>query len=638
MLTMAPVPEPKQKHVPAWKKLGLKLKFAKEEPDDTRPRQNGTDNLKKRKAPAEEESVAEYTPTETSTTKSKKSQVRAEEAGNVLNGNGTSHEQPNEDEPRKKVKKSKSRFDESAEAGNGNKKTSKEPTNVKRPSKKAKELKVKTETSVNSKFGDTYEQVSSPPLALKTTPASKGKSVSFTPDTKTGDGDSVKGLYKTWIAKQIATDPSFDPSTVSPALRSIIPSTVASLDSPSPVTSTSPSNSDPTARDNQKPTKKKKTRLPKTSSGSDPSRFDPVLTYLTTHHASPESWKFSKPHQNQILKHLFSLRHIPPSYDSALLPYIRGLKGASARSRVRKAALAVREEDDKWLAFEPLESEKMENETAAQCNARRRRDYEAAVARIKQTLEEREDKREERDAELLGENEEWEQRCRKRRRAEIVLWGVGEEEEEEEEEEEKDEVVGSNTSFSPRQDTFGANDGRQMDSGMAQLARAAVRDPGPAPRVGRGVGMGMGGVETINAGGIAKGSQAKKIVFAAEDGAAQPVSTSNKVNGSNGINGLGRANEANGVHGIKRPSTVNGANGLKPRRNRKRRRRTGVPDDDDSSSSSESSSSSSSSDEEGQQQQQRQKKAAMQGRAEKSDSSSSGTSSSSSDDSDSDSD
>ena len=626
---MAPVPEPIQKHVPAWKKLGLKLKFAKEEPDGTRPRQNGIDNLKKRKAPAEEDSFAEYTPTGTSTTKSKKSEVRAEEAGKVLNGNGTSHEQLNKDEPRKKVKESKSRSDESAEAGNGNKKTSKEPRNVKRPSKKAKESK---DTSVNSKSGDTYEQESSPSPALKTTPASKGKSVSFTPDTKTGDGDSIKGLYKTWIAKQIATDPSFDPSTVSPALRSIIPSTVASLESPSPVTSTSPSNSDPTARDNQKPTKKKKTRLPKTSSGSDPSRFDPVLTYLTSHHTSPQTWKFSKPQQNQVLKHLFSLRHIPPSYDSALLPYIRGLKGTFARSRVRRAALAVREEDDKWLASEPLESEKMDNETAAQCNTRRRRDYEAAVARIKQTLKEREDEREERDAELLGENEEWEQRCWKRRRAEIVLWGVGEEQEKEDE----DEVLQSHTSSSPRQDTVGGIHGRQMDSGMAQLARAAVRDPGPAPRAGRGVGMGMGGVEVIDAGGIARGSQAKKLVFTAEDGTAQPVSTSNKMNGSDGSDGvLGRANEANGVRGIKRPNTVNGANGLKPKRNRKRRRRTGVPDDDDSSSSSESSSSSSSSSDE--EEQQRQKMAVMQPRAEKSDSRSYGTSSSSSDDSDSDS-
>ena len=625
---MAPIEEPIQKHVPAWKKLGLKLKFAREEPEDNRPRQNGTGNEKKRKAPAGGDAVTKYAPVETSTAKSKKSELRAEEAGKALNGNGTPHDQLDEEKPRKKVKNSKSSFDESAEAGNGNRTTSKEPTNVKRPSKKAKESQMKTDTSANSKSDDTHEQEISPPPALKTTPTSKGKSVSFTPDTKTGDGDSVKGLYKNWIAKQIATNPSFDPSTVSPALRSIIPSTVASLDSPSPVTSTSPSNSKTTARDNQKPTKKKKTRLPKTSSGSNPSRFDPVLTYLTTHHTSPQTWKFSKSHQNQILKHLFSLRHIPASYDSALLPYIRGLKGGSARSRVRKEALAVREEDDEWLASEPLETEKMDNETAAQCNARRHRDYEAAVARIKQTLEEKEDEREERDAELLGENEEWEQRCRKRRRAEIVLWGVGEEEEKEEE----DEVVETHTSSSAQQDSVGANDGHQMSSGMAQLARAAVRDPGPAPRVGRGVGMGMGGVEVIDAGGIARGSRAKKIVFAAEDDATQPISTSDTVNKYSGINGAGQANGAGATHGFKRPDTLNGANGIKPKRNRKRRRRTGVPDDDESSSSSSSESSSSDEDE---QQQQPQKKAVTQGRAgEKSDSSST----SSSDDSDSDSD
>ena len=216
----------------------------------------------------------------------------------------------------------------------------------------------------------------------------------------------------------------------------------------------------------------------------------------------------------------------------------------------------------------------MENETVAQCIARRRRDYEAAVARIKQALREREEEREERDWELLGEKEEWEARIRKRRRAEIVLWNVGE----------KEDVVEVEL---PQQDTPVGNAGRQMNSGFAQLVQAA-RDPGPAPRVGRGVGMGMGGVEVIDAGGIAKSSRGKKVVFA-DDGAAQNGG-SNTVNGFGGANGVGRANGVNGVHKVKTPD-VSAANGVKQKRKRKRKRRTGVPDDDESSSSESSSSS-----------------------------------------------
>lgn len=624
--TMSPILEPIQRHEPAWKKLGLKLKFAKEEPEDVEPSQNGIINRKKRKASAEEDEVVENVPIERSAKKAKKSKPRTEEAGEVVNGYFLSHEPRDDGETGKKVKKSKHVADDSTEAVNGNSKTSDEPTNAERASKKVKKSKAKADfstVSVNGKSSGAHEQERSPPPALKTTPASKRKSVSFTPDTKTKDGDSVKGLYKTWIANQIATDPSFNPSTVSPVLRSIVPSIVASPGSPSPssVKSTSIPTSEPTTKHNKKPPKKPKTRLPKTSSGPGPSRFDPVLTYLNTHHTSPQTWKFSKPHQNQILKHLFSLNHIPSSYDTALLPYIRGLKGASARSRLRREALAVREQDEKWLASEPSESEKMENETAAQCIARRRNDYEAAVARIKQILREKEEEREERDGELLGEKEEWEARVRKRRRAEIVLWNVGEEEE----------AADGDVVALPQRNTPGGNTGRQTNSGMAQLAQAA-RDPGPAPRVGRGVGMGMGGVEVIDAGGIARASQGKKVVFG-DDGAAQ-IGERNNVNGFGGAEGFGQANGATGVHSVKTPAFGSGANGVKPKRKRKRKRRTGVPDDDDSSSES---SSSRSGDSEGKQQRPQQvgtKGGAKKSSDDETSTSGSGSSTSSSEDSD----
>ena len=604
MPTMSPAPELIQKHVPAWKKLGLKLKFAKEEPEDSQSHENGIVKRKKRKIPAEEEEEAavEILPVERSTKRVKRSKLRAEETGEAVNGKGTSHDIGDEEHLRTKIKNANSSIERSAEAANGDPNSSDKPVKVER----SKKSKVKTDistVSISSRFSGANGQETSLLPASKTAPSSKGKSVSFTPDTKTSDGDSVKGLYKTWIAKQIATDPSFDPSTVSPALRSIIPSTVASLESTSPTIPTSTSKSESIAKGNTKPTKKKNIRLPKTSSGSGPSRFDPVLTYLTTHRTSPQTWKFSKPHQNQILKHLSSLKHIPPSYDPALLSYIRGLKGTSARSRIRNEALAVQDEDKKWLASEPPESERMKNETVAQCNARRRRDYEAAVARIKRTLEEQEDEREELESELLGEHEEWEERLQKRRRAEVVLWGVGKDE---------DEVAESHT-------TAGSN-GYRTELGMAQPARAA-REVKSAPRLGRGVGIGMGGVEVIDAGGIARASKGKKVVFT-DDGPAQQASRTIKTNGAKGVA------QPNGVHEIKASGTNSGAaNGTALKGKRKRKRRTGVPDDDDSTSSSSSSSSSSSEEEERRQPPQ---KAGMRRGVETSDSeSSSGTASSS---------
>ncbi|CAD6569221.1 MAG: hypothetical protein ASARMPREDX12_002256 [Alectoria sarmentosa] len=625
---MAPIPEPIQKHVPAWKKLGLKLKFAKEEPGDAQPSQNGTTNRKKRKIAAGEEDVVEYALIQGSAKKAKKSKPRAEGVGEAVNGNGSSHGPRNVAKTRKKIKKSMHEANESAE-GVDDDDSVKEPANFEQPPKEIKKSKAKagdSTLSANGKSGSTHEQGSSPPHALKTTPASKGKSVSFTPDTKTKDGDSVKGLYKTWIAKQIAIDPSFDPSTISPALRSVAPSIVASPESPSPASVPLPSTStsESSSKKATKSTKKAKTRLPKTSSGPGPSRFDPVLTYLNTHHTSPQTWKFSKPHQNQILKHLFSITHIPPSYDPALLSYIRGLEGTSARSRIRKEALSIVEEDEKWLASESSETEKMENETVAQCNARRRRDYEAAVARIKQILREKEGEREERDWELLGEKEEWEERVRKRRRAEIVLWNVGEEEQ----------AAEGNSVPLTQRNAFGGDPGRRMDSGIAQLAQAA-RDPGPAPRLGRGVGMGMGGVEVIDAGGIARGSRGKKVVFG-DDGAAQAVGMNN-VNGFGGAHGLGQPNGANGAHGVKMPDA-----GMKPKRKRKHKRRTGVPDDDESSSESSSSSSSGNGEKEDEQQRQQQqpqkvnaKRGANEPSGDETSSSGSGSGTSSSGDSDS---
>ncbi|KAL2045656.1 hypothetical protein N7G274_002085 [Stereocaulon virgatum] len=490
---MAPMSEPAPKHIPAWKKIGLKLEYAKEEPEDSDRSRNWFVNGTKRKAPTEGEFTAEATPTDSPTKKSKRSK---------------SHRQGDS-----------------------------EPVN---------------RESIVTTIASTQEL---PQPAIKVTPASKRKSVAFTPETKTEDGDSVNQLYKTWYSSQLANNSSFDPSSASPALRINTPPSISPQISSTSTITKSPHSPLPLPS-KSKPKSKKFKQKKKVKSNASPNPqptlpllSHPALSYLDTHHTSPSTWKFSKPYQNYLLKHLFSLTNIPHSYDPALLSYLYGLQGTSARSRIRKQALAVRSEDEEWLNLQPTESEKMDKETDEQCHERKKRDYEAAVKRVKKMLRVKEDAREEREWDLSGEKEEWEERMRKRRRAEVVLWGVGEDEE----------VV---------------EDAAPVTQPRDSMTRKDMNGNGE-PEYPKGRGKGMGGVEEIGADGIAKASQGKKIKFG-DDG----VATANAANGVRNTNGIPKPNG-------KATSSAGQVKGK-----RKRKRRTRAPDDDDDSSSASSSSSS----------------------------------------------
>ncbi|KAL6721336.1 hypothetical protein ACLMJK_000439 [Lecanora helva] len=497
---MAIYSDPTYTHIPAWKKMGLKLKFAKEYPENTVTHANK----------------------EVEATKSKK------------------RKSADTDDPSRLQSDIKEKP-------------------LKRP-KKAK-LKAAGSSRANGDSGSAplkEDELQSPPAVAKT-PNTTRKSVSFTPETKTQDGEGVKQLYKTWLNKQMALDPSFDPSSVSPALRLVEPTNTATdkpvthLSSSDPVTATKSSGI--AAKKSKKPKKEQKKKHSKPSRLTSPENSSPVehpaLTYLTTHHTSPSTWKFSKPNQNHILKHLFSFTHIPSSYDQALLSYIRGLQGA-ARSRTREQALAIRSEDADWLASEPSDSEKMDQETPTQCIARRKRDYDSALGRIKQQLKNIEDEREAREWEMSGGREEWEERIQKRRRAELVIWAVGEE-----------------NDIAEQPVAFPTQNGPK-DSKHTSHEPATIRSKG------------MGGVKEISNGGVAKGSAGKKVVF-----------------GEDEPNGVGTHKPSGASSGVQKMEHTNGVNGEQVRRKvrQRRKQRTGVPDDDTSSSESSSSSSSSNSEE-----------------------------------------
>lgn len=482
MLVMAPTFEPASKHVPAWKKIGLKLKYAKEDPEGLDENHiKETPGGTKRKSSSDVDSAFVVATTE---------------------------------RPTKKLKKPKSHPKD--------------------------EVTVKNDAQSAS----SHEGRKPSPVAIQTTPSTKRKSVSFAPEAKIEDGEGIKQVYRKWVEEQLAIDPSFDPSSVSPALKSVMPSTVRSSSLQSD--SLTPH---PTSTAEAKKSKKPKVKQKSTSKQAKPSPSSsytqpehPALIYLKTYHTDLPNWKFSKPQQNHLLKHLFSFSHIHSSYDIALLGYLKGLKGIPARSRIRAEAFTVREDDEKWLDTDPSDSEKMDQETHAECKARRKRDYDAAVARMKAELRAKEYEREEQEWELSVEKKEWETRLKKRRRAEIMLWGVSENED-------------------------------LVEDVIALPQTAVFRNYQAPPTIQS---KGMGGVETISGTGIAKGSLAKKTVFG-DDGATT-------------VNGVNAANVP--VTAKPNVEVKPGVDGVQGKRKRKRKRRTtGVPDDDSSSESSDSSSS-----------------------------------------------
>ncbi|KAI4231614.1 MAG: hypothetical protein LQ349_005500 [Xanthoria aureola] len=283
-------------HVPAWKKLGLKLKNASE-PAATTP-VHGPLSQKKRKLPD----------------------------GDQQNLHGA------ESKPTKRVKKS-------------------------------------TNTENHAAGSGTTAQVDRDPSSTTSKKPTLRKSVSFAAGAKTEDGESAKDLYNSWLDSQKATDPSFDPSSYNQdALKAITPTTVAVAErDPTNLTTNSSSSKDPqpplTPKNKKKKKKKrnksKSTTLPKSTANTNGSittpaktlqpTTHPALTYLSTHQTSPKDWKFSKSRSSYLLRHLFSLPHIPASYTPALESYLSGLESRTAIQAIRQRALDIIKEDDEWL-------------------------------------------------------------------------------------------------------------------------------------------------------------------------------------------------------------------------------------------------------------------------------------------------
>lgn len=154
-------------HIPAWKKLGLKLKFAKDSSIHSDNSSKNEATSRKRKLVDEETAVNELEPAKPPKTKHAKRRSSPTPPPSV------------KEEP--------------------------------------------TKGGVSKENNSNGVDASSVPLA---TPLRKRKSVAFTPETKLEDGDSTKQLFYAWVAEQIAKDSSFNPQALGGAFRTLEPRSI----------------------------------------------------------------------------------------------------------------------------------------------------------------------------------------------------------------------------------------------------------------------------------------------------------------------------------------------------------------------------------------------------------------------------
>jgi hypothetical protein len=215
------------------------------------------------------------------------------------------------------------------------------------PKRKRTAVAENTLPSKKIKWPDISASGAEPPI---TPQLLRKKSVTFTPETKIDDGDSIKQLFNTWAAEQKAQDPAFDFKSSSQA-----------FDTPEPVkvqehVDTGLREKERRVRRAQKsdsivnkPKDTSKSKKPKSGKVSKIVKLlkptsRPFLDYIKQYHEDRASWKFNKNHQNHLLKNIFDLNVIPSDYAHLIYYYVRGLQGG-VRTRLRDTAISIKVKD-----------------------------------------------------------------------------------------------------------------------------------------------------------------------------------------------------------------------------------------------------------------------------------------------------
>jgi hypothetical protein len=238
-------------------------------------------------------------------------------------------------------------------------------------------------------------------------PASdRRKSVAFTSDTKTTDGNTGQDLFKKWVAEQKGTgDVSAPPEVSNFALHSLIaeeekvarkngqlenkPSTEDTTNSKSTEAETEPAPNStigkqtPTVKPQEKKSAPTTSAPPAKGKKKDPSVY---IAYLEQYHTDHDHWKFNKAKQNDVVDNALNIFRIPNEHSEALIEYVAGLKGAGVIDRLRErcnATLKDLAEQDAQMDDE--EARKVAQEEAEQeriAKERKRRKVEGDVASL----------------------------------------------------------------------------------------------------------------------------------------------------------------------------------------------------------------------------------------------------------------
>lgn len=329
-------------HVPAWKRLGLKLRNAPELPP-------ALEN-QKRKRETEQESAKQVK-------KSKHSEQ-------LIIGSDSPHQ--------------------------------KSPISPR--AKKQKKVKALSHNIIEDKSNGDQQPLTTPKQI------SKQKSVTFTPETKAEDGDSVKQLFNSWVAEQKSKDPGFVLANSQPAFDT--------PEAPQVTENVDTTLAEPGRRVKrtkvEKSKKEKKSKVAR-STAARPARIDSALNYLNQFCTSRSTWKFHKIHQIDLLKNVYNSELLPSTSIEQFYTYVRDMKGQS-RTLLRDSALKVKVQDKE--AGEKGFTKKISNPAAMQVA------YDAAIDKYVADIASAKD-----EAEILAELPDPAMRPRmvKRMRAERIL-------------------------------------------------------------------------------------------------------------------------------------------------------------------------------------------------------------------------
>ncbi|POS83576.1 hypothetical protein EPUL_004910 [Erysiphe pulchra] len=187
------------------------------------------------------------------------------------------------------------------------------------------------------------------------------KSVTFTPETKVEDGDSIKKLFKTWVAQQKS---HHSPNSLFNSHEALeINTDSVSLNEESDLKK---------LNKKKKPKDTKVSRQLKSQVTNHLTKVTPpFLSYLREYHESRETWKFKKNHQTHLLQHIFDVERVPSNHAHLIYAYVRGLRG-QVRTRLRDSAMSIKV-DDQENGMSGFPSEVLNPE-------QRQKEYECAIS------------------------------------------------------------------------------------------------------------------------------------------------------------------------------------------------------------------------------------------------------------------